>query len=268
MLMNAMFLGDANAFRATLGLAPKRDQLTAVFANGKLDLIASSPSLFPPPPDWGINYRQCGYLDLPEGSRTDRIAPPLSDFMGAGPPPIFITFGSLMPMDGATLRAHWDIFAEALERSDQRAIVQLPTLWSGVLPDCVRILPVRFVSHRRVFAQCAMVVHHGGAGTTHAAIGAGVPSIVVPHLADQFFWGAQLHKLGVAPTPIPLRRLSAARLAAAIDAVVAAPSMRRRAADIARSMDREHGVTEGVRLIEAFATTQPAVRSSAASRSI
>jgi UDP:flavonoid glycosyltransferase YjiC (YdhE family) len=91
---------------------------------------------------------------------------------------------------------------------------------------------------------------------------------VVPHLADQFFWGAQLHKLGVAPTPIPLRRLSAARLAAAIDAVVAAPSMRRRAADIARSMDREHGVTEAVRLIEAFATTQPAVRSSAASRSI
>src|SRR3712207_8206889 len=45
-----------------------------------------------------------------------------------------------------------------------------------------------------VLPRCSVVVHHGGAGTVHAAVRAGVVSVTVPFLADQPFWGALLHR--------------------------------------------------------------------------
>ena len=44
--------------------------------------------------------------------------------------------------------------------------------------------------HAQVFPQCAAVVHHCGAGTTHTTLKAGVPSVPVPHVSDQFQWAA------------------------------------------------------------------------------
>ena len=48
------------------------------------------------------------------------------------------------------------------------------------------------VDHRTVFGRCAVVVHHGGAGTTAAVLRAGRPSVVCWYGADQPFWGADL----------------------------------------------------------------------------
>ncbi len=261
MVINAMFLGDANAYRKSLSLAPKRDYLTEVFAGAQLDLIASSPQLFPRPADWAASYRQCGFFDLPAGSKSDAIPDEVAAFIAAGTvgdAPLFFTFGSLMPMDSATLAGHLAIFDGALRRTGRRAIVQLPTQWPGPLPPSANIFYVRFISHRRVFPQCAMIVHHGGAGTTHTATRAGVPSIVIPHVADQFFWGEQLHRLGVAPAPIPLRKLNVKRLAAAIGAVGASSTMRDRARTLAQAMHDENGVNEAVALIESL-STQPGI---------
>jgi UDP:flavonoid glycosyltransferase YjiC (YdhE family) len=39
--------------------------------------------------------------------------------------------------------------------------------------------------HDWLFPRTAAAVHHGGAGTTAAALRAGVPSVVVPFMADQ-----------------------------------------------------------------------------------
>ncbi|MFF1613436.1 nucleotide disphospho-sugar-binding domain-containing protein [Amycolatopsis sp. NPDC058278] len=62
-----------------------------------------------------------------------------------------------------------------------------------------------------------MVVHHGGAGTTAAAVAAGRPQVICPFVADQPFWGRRMAHLGVAPPPISQRRLTAVKLAEAID---------------------------------------------------
>jgi UDP:flavonoid glycosyltransferase YjiC (YdhE family) len=64
------------------------------------------------------------------------------------------------------------------------------------------------------------VVHHGGAGTTATAALAGVPQVVVPHVADQFYWARRVAELGIGPPPLPRRRLDAGRLAELIGAVV------------------------------------------------
>ena len=56
--------------------------------------------------------------------------------------------------------------------------------------------------HDWLFARVAAVVHHGGAGTSHSATRAGVPSIVTPFAGDQAFWAERLRFVGVAPAAI------------------------------------------------------------------
>ena len=66
----------------------------------------------------------------------------------------------------------------------------------------------------------AAVVHHGGAGSTAAGLRAGVPTIVVPFMTDQPFWGKRVYELGVGPKPISRRRLTIERLADAMTEAV------------------------------------------------
>jgi UDP:flavonoid glycosyltransferase YjiC (YdhE family) len=71
------------------------------------------------------------------------------------------------------------------------------------------VLVVDEAPHDWLFPRVAAVVHHGGAGTTAAALRAGVPAVVVPFGVDQPFWGARVAALGTGPRPIPVRALTA-----------------------------------------------------------
>ena len=96
----------------------------------------------------------------------------------------------------------------------------------------------------------AAVVHHGGAGTTAESLRAGVPTVVVPHLGDQPFWGRRVAELGVGPQPIPKGRLTAERLAAAIRQAVTDPILRTRAQALGALIRAEDGVAVAVEQIE------------------
>jgi sterol 3beta-glucosyltransferase len=102
----------------------------------------------------------------------------------------------------------------------------------------------------------AAVVHHGGAGTTAAALRAGRPSVVVPHFADQFFWARQLLTLGAAPPPVRPAKLTvdvlADRLAEALQ-----PRTVHGAAGLARRLAKEDGLSAAVAVIEGAADRRP-----------
>lgn len=106
------------------------------------------------------------------------------------------------------------------------------------------------VDHRALFPRAAVVVHHGGAGTTHAACAAGVPSVVVPHVGDQPYWADRLHRLGVAPRPITVRRLSADRLAGAAASIADDVGARQNAETLAERLAGEDGVGVAIRALE------------------
>jgi len=107
------------------------------------------------------------------------------------------------------------------------------------------------------------VVHHGGAGTTAAALRAGVPSVVLPFFADQPFWGRRVHRLRAGPRPVPAHRVSPADLVVAFDRALHDPTIRAHASLAGRLLQGEDGVGEGVRAAEegvlAFQPQRPAV---------
>lgn len=212
-------------------------------------LYAFSRHVVPPPPDWGPAVHVTGYWWLREES--DWTPPPaLARFLAAGPPPVYVGFGSIAGTEpAATTRAT----LEAIRRSGQRAV--LAAGWGGLVPDRVpeTVYLLDAAPHAWLFPRMAAVVHHGGAGTTAAGLRAGVPTVVCPFFGDQPFWGARVHALGAGPAPVPQRGLTPDRLADAIRAAVSDEAMRRRAVAIARAMRDERGVERAVELVSAAA---------------
>ena len=104
-----------------------------------------------------------------------------------------------------------------------------------------------------LFPRVAAVVHHGGAGTTSAGLRAGVPSVVVPFFGDQPFWGQRVADLGVGPAPIPRKKLTAERLAQAIQIAVTDEAMRGRAAELGAKIRAEDGIAAAVAVVEQMA---------------
>ena len=217
----------------------------------ELNLIAASPNISKPPPDLPKKHRFTGpwFLDEP-----DYDPPPaLQDFLDQGSSPVIITFGS---MGGTKADETTKILVEAVKHCGQPAIIQ--TGWGnlGVAHPPEDILFVGYVPHHFLFRHGCCVVHHGGAGTTAAACRAGVPSIVISHLADQTYWGHTLRRLGVAPKPLYRRDMTAKRLAKRIDAVISSKSMMEKAKALGRKVDAEDGLTTAVKLIGEFAVNR------------
>lgn len=110
----------------------------------------------------------------------------LQSFLEAGPPPVYIGFGSIVVDDSSSLTV---IVIEALKKIGHRAIIAAG--WSslgGAEADSSTAPPDIFVlredcPHGWLFSQVSCVVHHGGAGTTAAGIRAGRPTVVVPFSA-------------------------------------------------------------------------------------
>ena len=215
----------------------------------ELNLIAASPSVSKPPPDLPNRHKFTGAWFLEEPDYEVPLA--LQKFLDQGSPPIIITFGSVA---GSRNVETTSIFVEAVQRAGQRAVIQ--TGWGNLEMDNPpeNICFVGHVPHNFLFRHGCCVIHHGGAGTTIAACRAGVPSITVPHWADQPYWGHTLHKIGVAPKPLHRQDMTPKRLAKRINQVIFSQSMAERAKALMEKIKAEDGLTTAVRLIEEFAT--------------
>jgi sterol 3beta-glucosyltransferase len=244
-VLNRAILGSVNRFRRRVGAPPVKDLLLDAWASHLLNLIAVSPAMLAAPDDWPRANRMCGFLAPPSTSH-EEISPELEAFLAAGEPPVFMGFGSLMPASTAYLAQTVELMKETARLAGCRAVIQ------AVMPPerSERFIIVPRTPHALVFPRCAAAVHHCGAGTTHTTLKAGVPSVGVPHVSDQFSWAGELQRLGVAPAPVPRRSLTADRLAKQIRAVLANPGMRAKAMAIAAHMKDDDGPATAAVMIE------------------
>ena len=248
--IDRLALPSANRLRQMTG-APLLATIKPVWQSPLGNLIAVSRELAPIRADWGPHQMVCGFLSLPH--QIEPLPQPLSDFLQAGEPPVYFTFGSMMglPEPSRELEQMLALLLEAVRLAGCRAIIQTHWAMADAVPDREQIFCLEAVDHRAVFPHCAAVVHHGGAGTSQSASASGCPSIVVAHIADQFFWGGLLHDLGIAPKMIHRHKLTARKLAHAIRQVLDDSAMRQRAKEIGARMSAEDGALQAVAQIEA-----------------
>ncbi len=237
-----------NEFRERLGLAPLSGGRFIADLQVTPMLSAYSPRIIPHPPDWPESLHVIGYLFL--DAQPDWQPPSaLQAFLEAGEPPVYIGFGS---MAGRTPEELARLIVEALARCGRRGV--LLTGWGGLnagqAPDNVFV--AESIPHSWLFPRMAAVVHHGGAGTTAEGLRAGVPTVVVPFILDQPFWGARIGAMGLGPEPIPRKQLTAHRLARAIDLAVTDAEIRQRAQACGRAIRAEDGVGKAVEVVTQY----------------
>jgi UDP:flavonoid glycosyltransferase YjiC (YdhE family) len=201
-----------------------------------------SEHVLPRPADWPETSQVTGYwfFDQPQWT------PPktLSEFLAAGPKPVYIGFGSMVSGNAA---AFTQTVLDGVKKSGRRAV--LATGWGALNGDegplDEQIFFLHHAPHDGLFPLMAGAIHHGGAGTTAAAVRAGIPSAIVPFFGDQPFWAHCLHQRGVAPSALDRKTLTADALASALTAMQQ-PAMIEAAAALGRAVRAEDGIRKAV----------------------
>ncbi|KAL5001734.1 hypothetical protein BDV10DRAFT_149117 [Aspergillus recurvatus] len=239
-------LGDLiNRFRKReLGLDPL-DAIRAPSIAHRLQVPYTylwSPALLEKPLDWGDNMDVVGFSTLPS-AQNYRPPEDLQNFLDAGPAPIYVGFGSIVVDDPKALTS---IVFEAVQKAGVRAVVSKG--WGNIGADHAAsdsIMMIDKCPHDWLFQHVSCVVHHGGAGTTAAGLALGKPTIIVPFFGDQAFWGSIVSRAGAGPDPIPWKRLTAEKLAEAIQ-VALKDETKRKAEEIGEQMRSEQGARNAV----------------------
>ncbi|MGB3632966.1 MAG: glycosyltransferase, partial [Rubrobacteraceae bacterium] len=202
-------------------------------------LYGWSPSVLKKPPDWPGRTKVTGYWfleQLPDWTPPGRLV----DFLEAGAPPVAVGFSSVRT-------SSWEEIIEKLLRALRARGLRtvLLTGWNGIrntdLPDDV--FAAEEIPHDWLFPRVKAVVHHGGAGTTAAALRAAAPMITIPFSADQAFWGRRVAELGAGTEPIPRNGRFLPQLTHAIERVVGEAAFRQKAASLANRIRSEDGVS-------------------------
>jgi UDP:flavonoid glycosyltransferase YjiC (YdhE family) len=238
------FRPAVSEFRAKLGLGKPSFFFSPATAPV---LLGISPKVVPPPSDWSTHVHMTGWWWLDEPAWTPD--PALQAFINAGDPPVFIGFGSMSTSDPAKLSR--TVF-EAVRLSGVRAVIGKS--W-GTWADANmgnKVFFVDYAPYAWLFPRMAAVVHHGGSGTTGAALTSGVPSMVVAFGADQPFWGQRTAALGAGVPPLHIKTLTAEALAASLRRLVSDPTLKVNAATLGAQLQAERGLENAVAALEGY----------------
>ncbi|KAM3762497.1 hypothetical protein ACB098_01G350800 [Castanea mollissima] len=133
--------------------------------------------------------------------------------------------------------------------------------------DCISLFNSRLfcftgsVPYKWLFPKCLVAIHHGGSGTTAAALHTGIPQVVCPFMLDQFYWAERMFWLGVAPEPLKRDQLlpdknddmsireAANVLSRAINDALS-PKVKACARELAERISLENGVLEAVKTLK------------------
>lgn len=234
----AVLYGPAlNEHRHAAGLRPIHNVRDHTFT--PTPWLASDPALSPLHAHPGFDVVQTGAWIVPD----ERPLPPdLRAFLDAGPPPVYVGFGSVTAPEEAA-----EVAIEAIRAHGRRVLIG--SGWAGLSTDDPDVLVIGEVNQQALFPRVAAAVHHGGAGTTTTAARAGAPQVVVPQIVDQPYWAGRVADLGIGvahddPTPTVHSLAEALRL-------VLTPETRTRAIAVAGTIRTDGAATAAKMLLNA-----------------
>ena len=240
----ALVAPSLNRVRAGLALSPIR-RVFRWWLSPEM-VIGLFPQWYAPPqPDWPAQLRLAGFGRFDGGQA--ELPDDVREFCKEGTPPIAFTFGTGM-------RYAADLFRMAVtvcEVLGARGL--LLTKYSDVIPS--RLPPsvhhCAFAPFRQLFPLSAAVVHHGGIGTTAAALEAGCPQLVLPLAWDQPDNAARVARMGAGLT-LGLRRRNTGHVSRALVRLMA-PEVGERCRAIARQARGQDGFQIAAEWVEQLA---------------
>jgi UDP:flavonoid glycosyltransferase YjiC (YdhE family) len=246
-LVSLLTTQPLNRIRKRQGLPPVGEE---GFRSPRLNLVPVSPAVFPPNPHWNPHHRVVGYW-FAETPTEWQPPKDLLAFLDNGEPPLMVSLGA-MSLGEEDAQESASLFVDTIQRTGVRAIIQG---WQSgmkqlMLPPC--IFAAGSLPHRWLLPRCTGIVHHGGYGTTAAGLQAGIPALVIPHIADQFYWGQCVHQLSLGPPPIPRPKLTGENLATVLQELVHNKQFHDAACKIGMQIRSEDGIGNAVNLIEEF----------------
>ena len=166
---------------------------------------AISPSLFPKPEYWPPSADVVGYYERDKwvNWQPDKE---LIEFIKKNKNIIMITFGS---MSNSNPKEKTRIILEVLKRNNISAIIN--TSWGGLEKTDEPSDNIHFVSNLPydwIFPKMSAIIHHGGSGTTHTALKYACPSMIIPHIIDQFYWNRTISALHLGPKGMSIKNLN------------------------------------------------------------
>ena len=180
----------------------------ALFSNNAIYTI--SPSLFERPDYWNENIKVLGYHERNKTVNWEADEA-LQIFLQKHTKPLLVTFGSMINLNPPEKTK---IILEVLEKNNIPAIIN--TASGGLIkPENYNQDLFHFVSripYDYIFPRIYGVIHHGGSGTTHMAIKHGLPSLIIPHIIDQYLWNKIIFKKGLGPLGIDVSKISTKNL--------------------------------------------------------
>jgi sterol 3beta-glucosyltransferase len=209
-----------------------------------------SPAFLPKPRDYPEDHCYTGFWF--ESRHSERLEGGILSFLDTEVKKLVITFGS-MPY---TSRIPIDTFITALIEKVRVNIVVVKG-W-GLRNQCIRqnkhVLVVDTVPFHGLFPLADAVLHHGGAGTTAAALRSGLPMMITPVLypfGDQLFWGKRVHELGLGVKPVPLKRLKVKNFVDSV-AELLNNDYSENTALIQKMLSTENGLKKSLEIIESL----------------
>lgn len=246
-LLDPVALPDVNAARREAGLAPVAALVDFIPRIADLS-IALFPDWFAPTqPDWPRPLLRCGfplYDPAPDAALSDELL----HFLKQGGRPLVFTPGT----GNRQARAWFAHAAEASRLLGERAIFLTPH--REQLPDPLprHVLWQEYVPLRALLPEVAVLVHHGGIGTTAEALHAGTPQLVLPLAHDQFDNGARVEALGVGRS-LPASRLDTKRLLRCLGGLLDDEGLRGRCRAVAGHFGGDPGMEKVIAALESLA---------------
>ena len=194
-------------------------------------------------------FRFTGFLrwQAPESEEQETR---ITAFSGGEQVPV-LTFGSVAFDDTHSIMSRF----ERNWPEGKKIIVQ--TGWSGLSVEVERpeILVVGKMSHDQLFRHASCVIHHGGAGTTASVLSAGKPHVIIPHIADQHFFGAEIKRLGVGL--IINQKHWPEQLPSQVQRIEQQEDFSEKAGEIQQVLQDEDGPSNAVKALEEFVAAYP-----------
>lgn len=244
LVIDPLICPELNRFRREIGLSPVKRILTN-WVHSPDQVICMFPEWFSArQPDWPPNTVTTGFPLFDEGDEKE-LDSDVQHFLDTGPLPIVFMPGSLMQQ----ARSFFAVSMEACVKGGYRAIFltryahQIPSN----LPNTIKHFA--YVPFSKLLPHSALLVHHGGIGTTAQTLRAGIPQLIHPLAYDQFDNASRLERLGVGSS-LTSENYNVITVIKVLKSLMDSPDVRLKCAEIAQKMASSDALTLASNLIE------------------